>query len=569
MNDYKKRCLELAAQAPSMTAEDMAAANALFPAYIFRRRKTREVWTTCCHRHEVLDKNHSIFEADHTAETRPAPYCRWEAMPAHIAPPPAPCPFCGKKSPVKELGRTGRRDNLAAYRRFICFRWDGEALWAVGYTAKKIYGTEQMLTAEPVCTVQVIYKYSPGKVERAEKYSWCDEWAVYREVFTTCLRPDFRLDEPFGNCSEYGMGYDVIGLSEVDKSYLKYCQTETYHKNGTQLMRFLAVATAYPRQVEMLIKCGMIEVVKDFVFRKKRNAACFDWTEPDLLKSFGLNKNEWKQFMDTGKDMEVLGVYKRMRRNGLATIPELCELKVRLGTAWFGRLTSRMTRHKLTMTRMMNYLEKQQRRELSRGKPAKGINLYAECWCDYIDAAKYIGYDLKNDVFLLPKNLMEAHDKATGAQAALQAARRAKENNEKEKSRLKSLAKRYTYTDGRWLIRPPVNAAEIVAEGEALKHCVGGYADRHINGTTTILFLRNRKAPGKPLVTIEIRGGKIIQIHGWDDERTACKANPKRISPRIIYAEFLDGWLGWVNDGSKRDKRGSPVLREKKEEKTA
>ena len=73
MNDDKKHCLELAAQAPAMTEEDMAAADALFPSYIFRRRKTREVWTTCCHRHEVLDKNHSIFEADHTPEYRPKP----------------------------------------------------------------------------------------------------------------------------------------------------------------------------------------------------------------------------------------------------------------------------------------------------------------------------------------------------------------------------------------------------------------------------------------------------------------------------------------------------------------
>ena len=111
---------------------------------------------------------------------------------------------------------------------------------------------------------------------------------------------------------------------------------------------------------------------------------------------------------------------------------------------------------------------------------------------------------------------------------------------------------------------PPLNADEIVKEGESLKHCVGGYADRHINGTTTILFLRDREKPGKPLVTIEFRGGKIIQIHGWDDERTPCKANPKKISPRTIYKDFLDGWLAWIEGGSKRDKQGYPVIPNKK-----
>lgn len=564
MNNDKKRCMELAAHVPAMTAEDMEAANALFPSYIFRRRKTREVWTTCCHRHEILDKNHSIFEADHTPVPRPVPYCRWAAYAPQLEPKQEPCPFCGKISPVKELGRTGRRDNLAAYRRFVCFHWDGESLWGVGYTANKHYGQEWELTADPVCTLQVIYKYTPRKVERAVKYGWCDEWAGYTELFTAFLHHEFKLAEPFSCNGEYGMGYDVIGLSEVGKSHLKYCQTETYHKHGSELMRFLAVATAYPRQVELFIKGDMIEVVKDFVFRQKRNAACFDWCEPDLLKSFGLNKAEWKQFLDGGKDMEVLASYKRMRRNSLATLPELYTMKSKLGSEWFRRLTSRMTRHKLTLTRTMNYLEKQQRREQGRKKHPKVITRYVEFWCDYIDAAKHIGYNLKNDVFLLPKDLMKAHDKATEAQTALQKARRAKEVSEKETARLKSLAKRYTYTDGRWLIRPPLNADEIVAEGKALKHCVGGYADRHINGTTTILFLRDREKPGKPLVTIEFRGGKIIQIHGWDDERTPCKANPKKISPRTIYKDFLDGWLAWIEGGSKRDKQGYPVIPNKK-----
>ena len=212
--------------------------------------------------------------------------------------------------------------------------------------------------------------------------------------------------------------------------------------------------------------------------------------------------------------------------------------------------------------------EKRQRREQGRKLQPKVITRYVEFWCDYIDAAKYIGYNLKNDVFLLPKDLMKAHDKATETQTALQKARRAKEAGKKETARLKSLAKSYTYTDGRWLIRPPLNADEIVAEGKALKHCVGGYADRHINGNTTILFLRDRERPGKPLVTIEFRGGKIIQIHGWDDERTPCKANPKQISPREIYKDFLDGWLAWIEGGSKRDKQGYPVISNKKKEAT-
>ena len=122
MNEGKKRCYELAKQAPAMTAEDMQAANALFPSYIFRRRKTREIWTTCCHRYEVLDKNHTIFDAIHMAEPKPVAYCCccWPRMRHETEKPKAvkvPCPFCGKLSPVKDR-KTGQSGGISSVHLF-------------------------------------------------------------------------------------------------------------------------------------------------------------------------------------------------------------------------------------------------------------------------------------------------------------------------------------------------------------------------------------------------------------------------------------------------------------------
>ena len=177
-----------------------------------------------------------------------------------------------------------------------------------------------------------------------------------------------------------------------------------------------------------------------------------------------------------------------------------------------------------------------------------------------ITAAKVLGYDLSNDVFRLPKDLNRKHDEATKAAAKIKDARKNAELRKKEAKRLHTLALRYTYTDGRWLIRPPLGAEEIVAEGKALRNCLGGYAERHVRGSTTILFLRDRTRPGHSLVAIEMNGNQIVQAHGWDDERTSCKDNPKQISPRTLYQKFLDGWLAWLEAGSRRDKRGYPIL---------
>ena len=67
------------------------------------------------------------------------------------------------------------------------------------------------------------------------------------------------------------------------------------------------------------------------------------------------------------------------------------------------------------------------------------------------------------------------------------------------------------------MIVPPKTAAEIVEEGHALHHCVGGYVSRVANKECMILFLRKKEEPDKPFYTIEIKNGAVQQIHGYDN----------------------------------------------------
>ncbi|MBM6725457.1 PcfJ domain-containing protein, partial [Pseudoflavonifractor phocaeensis] len=163
--------------------------------------------------------------------------------------------------------------------------------------------------------------------------------------------------------------------------------------------------------------------------------------------------------------------------------------------------------------------------------------------------------DLSNPIWLMPKGLHTKHLETMVPAGAI----REKKTSEGYQKRLKSLVSRYTFSTDRWLIRPPMSAMEITVEGKALHHCVGGYADRHIKGTTTILFLRDRKKPGKPLVTIEMSGNQIVQIHGYRNDAGEA------VKPSVKYAGILEPWLAWLAGGSKRDKKGLPVIPLKKE----
>ena len=120
----------------------------------------------------------------------------------------------------------------------------------------------------------------------------------------------------------------------------------------------------------------------------------------------------------------------------------------------------------------------------------------------------------------------------------------------------------------------PLSSAEIVQEGKTLRHCVGGYAARHIEGSCTILFIRRARTPMRSFLTVELyeeRGRwKIRQVHGYKNEGYAKGEEREAVRPEKRYAWFLDTWLGWVNAGSQRDREGRPVLpetmKEKKEE---
>lgn len=115
---------------------------------------------------------------------------------------------------------------------------------------------------------------------------------------------------------------------------------------------------------------------------------------------------------------------------------------------------------------------------------------------------------------------------------------------------------------GDYLIRCAVSANEIIREGKNLQHCVGGYAQRHMSGALTICFLRRRDAPHKSLYTIEMQGNRLMQIHGFQNDRNAA-------NPRTTMAWMIKPWLDWIAKGSKRDKDGKPRLPKKKEAKTA
>lgn len=562
---------QITKEAPELTQEDVRSINRMFQPIIFRRNRTKELWTSCCGRHAYLkesmneDEERLIHEPHTPEEIRRMYWAR--PVNEYESSRRVKCPYCGAEAKLKELGRCGDRKNLWSYRRAVVLKVHGGKLWAIACDAEKGYrgyGREdtRILTAMPNVSKLTIYRFEAGRA--------CCVHFGYSNWVEVVEKPgkkrSWMLSAPYGCSQEYGTGYDVIGMDEIEKSEFRYCGIQKLKENGCDLLRLLTLCCFYPRQVEFLAKVGLIDAVKDYTEYGIKSHGAVQWDAERPQEFLGVSVQEAKELAENGGGTAALRVYRAMRETGGASIGESIAFERAFDGKSRQTIISRAKKYGVTIGKLMRYLDAQREK---RGNKTT-LYLIGEEYKDYLIAAEGVGLDLRNPVFLMPKDLRKKHEEVTDAYSQILAEKRRAEEEAEYRKRREALEKRYAFSYGGMCVVVPSCANEIVVEGKQLHHCVGGYADRHIKGKTTILFLRRENDPKKPLCTMEMSGNRIIQIHGWDDERTACKENPKRVSPRVLYQAFLEVWQAWLDAGSKRDKDGAPKLhRKSKEVKTA
>lgn len=552
MNDEVKAFLEAA---PPLTEENIEEINACFRPLLFMRRSTCEVAATCCRRLETLPPEHPIWQEQHMTEPRHY----WTIKPEKLT----PCPFCGRLGTVKEWRYTGRRKNLWEEHRIAVLRWDGGSLWVSCAWAKKDYEDKSFDHAidPPQAAGGPVYRFWPDRVESVACSWYC--WYHYRiDVKPYSTFGKETVDRPFGWNNEERMGYTAIAMGELAKTPVRYCKAEDYKGD---LIKFLHLAHVYPRQVEMLMKAGMETVVRDFAERGVKHARVLDWAGG----GWKLPKADMRAFLrelpEGERAIGILELLLTLRRKGeqvtVERAAEVWELH-RYHREWL----KEAERWGLRPMELYRYLERQ-----TVEKVWNAANRYS-IWMDYLRLAGKLGYPMQRSDALLPQDLSAAHDAAVE-----KFRRRADEIHraeqlrrvEAEKAvyepRREKLEARYGWAAGGYIIRAPKNRVEIEDEGRILRHCVGGYADRHVEGKVTILFLRKARTPDKPFLTIEMDGAKLKQIHGYRNEGIyTCKGRFAK-DPREKFRWLLDPWLEWVAKGSRRRKDGSPVLPKHKE----
>lgn len=344
-------------------------------------------------------------------------------------------------------------------------------------------------------------------------------------------------------------GYaNVIGGECIHDSFAKYSQVENWVVGHEEIMehdrvklmeKYLALYAEFP-QLEFAMKMGEFQIVDDLVVSGVKNHAIINWKAKDPAGFYRMKKQDFKRYTEKGGQTRHLRYAKTLKK----TVDEVLAADKFLGNPTGSEIETFFTladAANLSTEKAIHYLGRQ------------NLKPYAvlQMWKDYIDMAGKVGLDLTQQVVAAPKILQEAHDMA----ASLLKIQVAKDQEKTYGPRKRRLKKRYEFHREGLCILVPESSFEIVEEGQALRHCVAGYAERHIQGKTVILFLREEKRKDTSLVTIEMNpdGVTIRQIHGFRNDMGAT-------SPRVQYKDFLDIWLDWVKGGSQRTVTGEPVL---------
>ena len=470
----------------------------------------------------------------------------------------AVCPKCGRQVQLKEMCRAKDCKSLTEWRRFVAVKPVGAntVYLLCGYAVKNYTGRNY--NTKPKYDISAVYYLTPGYVRVFRK----DYDYTYLGMRDGQFHEPKSIVEPFTRTYAYNIsywdkrGYSFIGFDRLQSTFLKYAPMDLFDKAYEQWwysmhyrnpcgespdVKFLAYSALYSN-VERLLKLGFGDFVCSLTEGRPMKRY-INWNAPTVQSMFKMRRDEFRVFQKAFYGLGDFEIYQILRSiKSDIQYNAAKEIYERYHYEAVKRIAKAVKAHKLNLTKTLHYLEKKTKEEKGARKrlEQKDYETAALWWTDYLDFAESLKYDLSRGDVLYPKRLKEAHDNASAAVTM----QKDKLAFEKYRERYEKLKKKYEWSDGAYQILIPKGINDIVEEGKVLSHCVGGYAERHVNGKTTILFMRLAKEPEKRLVTIEVKGDTICQNYGYKDRRVTEKEK-----------EFIEKWIAWVRAGSRRPKK--------------
>ena len=421
------------------------------------------------------------------------------------------CPKCGQKAIAKAQGRR------AAYHE------DRETCQVI----------QQVSPQELVVRIYKLYwSYARGK-DTARKSAY--------EVMRIFVRSDNGKDatmEPYyydsgcDSVTHWRRGYHpgaLFGMEcfiseETGEVYLpglekalqgtdwKYCALRQFYERTAipmQVSHYLKMYLRHPLLVERLTKVGFENIVADVVYRHGFSDA-LDETQAKTHRILRVEKQDVSVLQEQKVGVSLLKKYQAYVAIHLRGRAELFQWQLHNAVS---EIPTDIFQY-MTAEKFMRYIDAQFP-IYCETRPANGyrdptMETLVITYMDYLHMCCRQTYNMKDKSVLFPKNCATAHDRE---------AERIQKINDAQKNKAFGMAyagfaRKAVLSNEELQIVCPKRVNDLVAEGRTLHHCVGSYIDRVAEGRCLIVFVRRVEEPKKPYVTVEVRDGKIAQIHG-------------------------------------------------------
>ena len=422
------------------------------------------------------------------------------------------CPHCHKELTVKSLAKMGYifdRDTVQVIQR----TGPQELVIRIVKAEYSYNGTK----ADPF--VYENARFFVGLSEQGSFYTKC-YFLSYgdggKTKWLSGCRPRFS---PY----QYSFAADTCGhvychnlRKELASTPWQYCPIEPFYKHfrtPMELPCFLREHLEHSR-LEHLIKTGFYRLASDIVYRYNTSGITLDETQNrthrvlgvaaedvDFLRELDVSRDELKRFQElaTVKDRQPL--FRWMKERGITRdAPAVLEY--------------------VTAHRLMRYVDEQT--PVGR-KTQDTLSEYR----DYLEMCAQLNYSTGSKSVLFPKDLSAAHDR-TAKQVKILADKLMRRNF---KAAMERIMGQLDYCCDGLTVMLPTSPEELSAEGIALHHCVGSYADRVARQECIIVFIRHEDDVSTPFYTAEVRNGKIVQLRGLQN----CAPTPE-------VQTFADAW---------------------------
>ena len=477
--------------------------------YLFTRREGKKQLAYCTHCKKEYEPAETL---KHQAIYRPYHYCHAGLM--QCAPDPAApvkCPNCKSDCHVKASGVS--RKYLVDVKYFVYFEKsliDPEAITARGFIAVRDYTKDYRdVQTQYLEATRYLFKMNGSRMFSNNTYYWNKEfhnrgryWESRASIF-----PDARHEK-------YGGEYSYESLMDATRDTpFQYSCWQQFYKDHN-ILRFLDNYSRYPC-IEYLTKLGLKKIVDDKL-TGKRTYGAVNWKGKTLNNVLKLTKDELKEIKENhiNVDCHFLYFYRMAKKNGAdLTMTELGSINIPI---YYEDEFLEMVEQS-SFRKAINYIKKQCKTNPKIFSTSAAV---ARTWHDYINDCKTLGLDIKDLKVAFPTKLHNAHQN-TNKQVRIKAD---KEMNIKIAARAKQM-KKLCFSYKGLTIRPAQSTEELIAEGKALHHCVGGYAPQYASGRSTILLVRQNKKPNTPFYTVELYNSemKITQVRGKNN----CPADEK------------------------------------------